>query len=232
MLSITPASSMLAPRPTTNTSVSSGASYSSPGLPTGYAPPPGAIYTPPPNYSCTPGYCVQQMQALLNMAITRLGGSHIVAVDGNVGQDTVDSVIIMGNSGIPQFALVDVSPDVNWVTTNAPSYVASLAAYLNIDPSSLLPPAPPPPPPSSDLPPTYTPPSVVSCPDGSSAPDISLCPPTAGVTTTITPPSAPPSLLPSNWTEGLMYLATDYWYVPAGLALLGAILLFSRRKRT
>jgi hypothetical protein len=178
-----------------------------------------------------------------------------ISVDGNIGQTTINAILFMANTGIPQFALFDVSVNADWIAANVEALVQSYASYLGVDPSTLI--ATPPPlvvpiyqPPPPPLPQDQQPASFVLCPDGSSAQDISLCPPpTAGAQSTMTPPSTmtcPSGMIPTPTGDGCMAprpwwcwsnecksgmgvslpeVAARYWYVPTGLALLGTLAL-------
>jgi len=106
--------------------ISSGASMSS-GTATGF--------------TCTTDSCVgvgqtlilfQQLQSLLNGAIAKLGGTHQVTVNGIIDSNTVNSVIIMASTGLPQFALVDANISPSWVATNAAALVQSLSQYIGL----------------------------------------------------------------------------------------------------
>ena len=189
-------------------------------------------YLPPPNFSCTPGLCIQQLQTLLNtLVVANIQPGYTfptIKVDGNVGPDTVNSILFLASTGVPQFALVDANISIPWVAANTPSLVQSYATYLGIDPATLvapplaqkppppwLPPAPPPAPdggspgmtvtPTDQPPPADQPPAQ---PDGSE--------PSPGMT--LTPTDQPPPLLA---LPGVAPFAISW--VSVGLGIVGAL---------
>jgi hypothetical protein len=175
-----------------------------------------------------------------------------ITPDGTIKQDTINSILFMANTGIPQFALFDVTVDANWIATNAATLVQSYASYLGIDPSTLISA-----PDTSQIAPivTVTPtptdqPISVMCPDGSSAADISLCPVPLdiGPVVTVSPAPTDQQLVPTptpgaiNWSDwnpyNILMKGTLGWpgqIVVGAAALALAInlgsLLFGRRKR-
>jgi hypothetical protein len=209
---------------------------------------PGALvpttnYVPPPNYACTPGLCVQQLQALLNLAVAAnlpAGQSFpSISVDGNIGQTTINSILFMANTGIPQFALFDVSVTPDWIAANVAGLVQSYATYLGVDPASLVALDASQPPQQVYQPPADQPPSpdqqpaaFILCPDGSSAADISLCPPpTAGPQMTTTPPPMP-TLMPQVQTAPAQLISMRALMIGSVLALISGIALsFSSKRR-
>jgi hypothetical protein len=94
------------------------------------------------SFTCTTSACTgtgqtlllfMQLQNLLNTAIiSKLHGTAKIAVNGIIDQNTVNSVLIMASTGMPQFQLIDAYVDSKWVATNASALVQSLGQFVGL----------------------------------------------------------------------------------------------------